>query len=215
MTSAGLLSGFFASLGIENLWLFVLTGWLLNLAPGPDVLYIVAQGVRSKAAGVAAALGIGAGCFVHIAAASIGLSALIAASSMAFAILKWLGAAYLVYVGLTMVFARLKPENSKTIANYQANTGAMVLSDSQAFSSVNLRSVFMKGFLTNALNPKVALFFLTFLPQFVATDAPHKTLSFLMLGLIFNLNALPITLGYGLAAHGLAARLGAARAGFA
>ncbi|MGH8822776.1 MAG: LysE family translocator, partial [Rhodoferax sp.] len=93
--------------GVDHLGLFIVAGLLLNLTPGPDVLYIVANGLRSGwRAGVVAALGIMAGCFVHITAAAIGLSALVAASSTAFALLKWLGAAYLLYVGVTLLLSR-------------------------------------------------------------------------------------------------------------
>ena len=93
--------------GIDNLGLFIAAGLLLNLTPGPDVLYVVGHGLRGGwRAGAVAALGITAGCFIHIAAAAIGLSALIAASATAFAVLKWIGAAYLVYVGASMLLAR-------------------------------------------------------------------------------------------------------------
>ena len=190
-----------ASLGIENLGLFVLAGIVLNLTPGPDVLYIVAQGAKGGArAGSAAALGIVAGCFVHIAAAGLGVSALIAASGAAFAVLKWLGAAYLAYIGWTLLRSKV------------AIDGVAVSALSKRASGQNgLKSVFARGFWTNALNPKVALFFLAFVPQFIAPDAPHKTLAFFLLGLVFNLNSLWVNLGYGW----LAARLGAVVAGAA
>ena len=194
-------------MGIDNLYLFIAAGLLLNLTPGPDVLYIVANGLRGGArAGVAAALGITAGCFVHIAAAAIGVSALIAASATAFTVLKWLGAAYLVYVGVAMLWPGEKHADTKIIANYVYPTRARGLNDRKngAKPDLNdagcLKSVFIRGFWTNALNPKVALFFLAFLPQFIAPDAANKTLSFALLGLLFNLNALPINIGYGLAA---------------
>jgi threonine/homoserine/homoserine lactone efflux protein len=190
-------------MGIDNLYLFIVAGLLLNLTPGPDVLYIVANGLRSARAGVVAALGITAGCFVHIAAAALGVSALIAASATAFTVLKWLGAAYLVYVGLSMLWAGSRKNAIKKVADY-----ACPADDVATFSSKtgldnevdSLTAVFKRGFLTNALNPKVALFFLAFLPQFIAPDAPHKTLSFVLLGLIFNVNALPINLAYGVGA---------------
>jgi threonine/homoserine/homoserine lactone efflux protein len=182
------------SLGIDNLTLFVLAGWLLNLTPGPDVLFIVANGARSARAGVVAALGITAGCFVHIVAAAVGVSALIAASATAFLVLKWMGAAYLVYVGVAMLRFR-KSNATENIANSSILTGT-----SESFSSQDLRKVFKQGFWTNALNPKVALFFLAFLPQFIAQDATHKTLTFALLGLIFNINAIPVNLGYALLA---------------
>jgi threonine/homoserine/homoserine lactone efflux protein len=158
--------------GIHDLWLFVLAGLLLNITPGPDTLYIVGrsttQGFR---AGVLAALGIAGGCFVHITAAAIGLSALLAASAAAFAVLKFIGAAYLVYVGITLL---REPGNAKP------NTSGI--------PAAPLKRIFWQGFLTNALNPKVALFFLAFLPQFIDTSSPGKTAAFLLLGLIFNVN---------------------------
>ncbi len=94
---------------INHLPLFIAAGLLLNLTPGPDVVYIVTHGLRHGArAGMVAALGITAGCFVHIFAGALGVSALIAASATAFAVLKWLGAAYLVYVGASMLVSRGK-----------------------------------------------------------------------------------------------------------
>jgi threonine/homoserine/homoserine lactone efflux protein len=161
-------------LGTHDLLLFIGSGLLLNVTPGPDTLYIVgrssAQGLR---AGVVAALGIGAGSFVHITAAALGLSAILAASAGAFTLIKLLGAAYLVYVGLSLVF-------SSGTAFAAATAVRMV--------PVSMRSVFMQGFLTNVLNPKVALFFLAFLPQFVESDAANQPLAFFFLGLVFNVN---------------------------
>lgn len=155
--------------GIHDLWIFVLAGLALNLTPGPDTAYVVGRSLRSGVrAGVVAALGIGAGCLVHIAAAALGVSALIAASAAAFAAMKLIGAAYLVYLGLRMAFA----------AGAAAAPAA----------PLPTRPVFWQGFLTNVLNPKVALFFLAFLPQFIDADAPTKPLAFLALGLIFNVN---------------------------
>jgi threonine/homoserine/homoserine lactone efflux protein len=195
----GELSALLTGLGIEHLGLFVVAGILLNLTPGPDVLYILSQGAKSGTrAGSAAALGIVAGCCVHITAAALGVSALIAASSAAFTGLKWLGAAYLAYVGWSMLRAQ------------RATTSvATSLDDTRATDPKSLKSVFINGFWTNVLNPKVALFFLAFVPQFMAHDAPHKTLAFFLLGLVFNLNSLWINLGYGW----LGASMGAAFAG--
>jgi threonine/homoserine/homoserine lactone efflux protein len=159
--------------GTHDLLLFVLAGILLNVTPGPDMLYIIgrstAQGWR---AGAAATLGVSAGCSVHITAAALGISALITASATAFAILKLAGAAYLIYVGISMI-------RSPRIA-----AGAV-----RASAPVGLRAIFWQGFLTNALNPKVALFFLAFLPQFIEVDAPMKPLAFLFLGMIFTFTA--------------------------
>jgi len=196
--------------GIDHLGLFIMAGLLLNITPGPDVLYIVSSGVRGGwRGGVVAALGITAGCCVHIVAAAVGLGALVAASATAFTVLKWIGAAYLLYVGLGMLLTRRRPVAGDTAAT---GTGADTAAGS---ASVHLRKVFLQGFWTNALNPKVALFFLAFLPQFILPGAEHKTATFLLLGVIFNINALPINLGYGLAAAWMTSRMGVVRRGMA
>ena len=185
--------------GIDQLGLFIVAGLLLNLTPGPDVLYIVRNGLRDgRRAGMVAALGIGAGVFVHVVVAAVGLGALIAASATTFTVLKWLGAAYLVFMGLGMLISHGAGPGS--LANL--NSGKL-----EKATALPLRRVFAQGFWTNALNPKVALFFLAFVPQFIAHDASHKTWSFLLLGLIFNINALPVNLAWGLGAAWLATRL--------
>jgi threonine/homoserine/homoserine lactone efflux protein len=182
-------------LGTHDLALFVLAGLLLNVTPGPDVLYIVGRSsVQGLRAGVAATLGIGGGCFVHIAAAALGLSAVLAASATAFTMLKLVGAAYLVYVGLSMLRSPRPLAASPAIA---------------ASPAAGFREIFVQGFLTNALNPKVALFFLAFLPQFIDPQAANKPLAFLFLGAIFNVNG---TL-WNLFVAWSAARMGAALRG--
>ena len=158
--------------GIHDLWLFVLSGLLLNITPGPDTLYIVGRSsTLGWRAGAVAALGIGTGALVHICAAAVGLSAILAASATAFAAVKYAGAAYLIYVGITLIRAK-------------SSTRSQALTARQD----RLRGIFFQGFLTNVLNPKVALFFLAFLPQFVAADAPSKPAAFLLLGAIFDFN---------------------------
>jgi threonine/homoserine/homoserine lactone efflux protein len=161
-------------LGIHDFWLFIISGLLLNVTPGPDMAYIVGRSVQlGWRGGVMAALGISTGCVSHVFAAAIGLSALLMASATAFTAVKWLGAAYLCYVGLTMLLSRARaPDNAAPGEN----------------NSVTLSRVFWQGALTNVLNPKVALFFLAFLPQFVDAEAQHKALAFLALGLIFIFN---------------------------
>jgi threonine/homoserine/homoserine lactone efflux protein len=157
-------------LGIHELWLFVLSGLLLNITPGPDTAYIIGRTIQlGWRGGAAAALGISCGCLVHVLGAAIGLSALLMASSTAFLAVKLVGAAYLVLTGLQMLLSRAKPLTAIT----------------EAGGETLISRVFWQGALTNILNPKVALFFLAFLPQFVAADSPHKTLAFLTLGLIF------------------------------
>lgn len=160
--------------GTHDLWLFVLSGLLLNITPGPDTLYIVGrsstQGLR---AGVVAALGIGAGTLVHICAAALGLSAILAASATAFTVVKIVGAVYLLYVGISLIRAAGVAKSSPSVV---------------VTRPAGIRSIFVQGFLTNVLNPKVALFFLAFLPQFVAADASSKPLAFLFLGVVFDFN---------------------------
>jgi threonine/homoserine/homoserine lactone efflux protein len=159
--------------GTHDLLLFAVSGMLLNITPGPDTLYIVGRATQSLRAGVIAAFGIGAGALVHITAAAFGLSAILAASATAFSIVKWAGAAYLVYVGVSLL-------RSAASAPGPDRATPLVAASS--------RAVFLQGFLTNVLNPKVALFFLAFLPQFVDHDAHSRVLAFLFLGVIFNVN---------------------------
>ena len=156
--------------GVHGLGLFVVSAVLLNLTPGPDTLFILGQAARGARAGSLAALGIGAGCLVHIAAATVGLSALLVASASAFLIVKLAGAVYLVWIGLSMLRQGAPPAAAAGAA--EPGGGARI---------------FLKGALTNALNPKVAMFFLAFLPQFVDTAGPHRALAFFALGCLFNL----------------------------
>ena len=158
------------TLGIHQLWLYVLSGVLLNVTPGPDTAYIIGRSVQMGwRGGAAAAIGICCGCLVHVFGAAVGLSALLMASSAAFAVLKWVGAAYLLFTGVQMLLSRPHP----------------VADEAAAPAETSLSRVFWQGALTNILNPKVALFFLAFLPQFVAADSTQKPLAFLVLGLIF------------------------------
>jgi RhtB (resistance to homoserine/threonine) family protein len=179
----------------SHLLLFIAAGWLLNLTPGPDVLYIVSNSLRSGAkAGVVAGLGITAGCFVHIFAAALGVSALLATSATAFAVLKYIGAAYLLWIGVKILLAK-KPSATPDLMTQAA-----------AGKARDLKAVFVSGFLTNVLNPKVAIFFLAFVPQFIAPDAGNKALVFVILGVIFNINALPVNFGWAFAAAWMARR---------
>ena len=134
--------------GTHDLALFIVAGLLLNITPGPDMIYIASrtasQGLR---AGVAAILGINAGCLVHTLAAAIGLSALLQTSAQAFTIIKLIGAVYLLYVGVTMLLER------RSDSTDHASDGAAVL------PLADSKRIFWQGFLTNVLNPKVALFF--------------------------------------------------------
>uniref|UniRef100_E6VCI2 Lysine exporter protein (LYSE/YGGA) n=1 Tax=Rhodopseudomonas palustris (strain DX-1) TaxID=652103 RepID=E6VCI2_RHOPX len=179
-------------LGIHDFGLFVAAGLLLNVTPGPDTAYIVGRGVQfGWRGGASAALGVGAGCLVHVAAAAAGLSALLMASTLAFGVLKLAGAAYLIWLGVRMLLSRP--------ADFAASAGAA--------PALSLPAVFRQGMLTNVLNPKVALFFLAFLPQFVAADSPHKALAFLLLGLVFVVNGTLYCLGLAAFAARAAKRL--------
>jgi threonine/homoserine/homoserine lactone efflux protein len=192
-------------LGIQHLTLFILAGWALNLTPGPDVFYMVTHALKGGwRAGTVAAAGIFAGCLVHVAAATVGLSALIASSTTAFTILKVVGAVYLVYVGFKMLTSK-PPSAINNIANEAINTLATAI-NTPLLSKNDLKKVFLQGFWTNVLNPKVALFFLAFLPQFIAPNAAHPSLAFLTLGIVFNVSAIPINMGYVLLAAWLKQR---------
>ena len=189
----------------HSLLLFIAAGLMLNLTPGPDVLYIVTHAMRSGArAGMVASLGIAAGCFVHISAAALGVSALMAASSAAFTVLKWAGAAYLVYVGGRMLLARKAAASPVNAIDSVANEAVNVRTNL-------LKNVFFQGFWTNALNPKVALFFLAFVPQFISPGMSNKPLAFLWLGLLFNVNGLGVNLGWALVTAWMTRRIGDAQ----
>jgi RhtB (resistance to homoserine/threonine) family protein len=188
---------------LQHLLLFVAAGLLLNLMPGPDVLYIVSNALRAGArAGVVAGLGITAGCFVHVFAAAVGVSALLAASATAFTVLKWAGAAYLVWVGVRLLFAKAQ----------DASWGSPGGSPPACQGRRTLAAVFRGGFLTNVLNPKVAIFFLAFVPQFIAPEAPHKALAFVLLGTLFNINSIAVNSAWALAAAWMARRAALQRA---
>ena len=182
----------------HQLVMFIAAGWLLNLTPGPDVFYIVTHALRSGArAGLMASLGIAAGCCVHVVTASLGMGALLASSAVAFTVLKWIGAAYLVWKGLRML--RAQPGDGLAAVAREAQ--------SRSAPGATLGQVFLGGFWTNVLNPKVVLFFLAFVPQFIAPGAPDKGLAFLLLGLLFTLNSLPVCAAWALGAAWMARRV--------
>ena len=164
-------------LGIHDLELFVVSGLLLNMMPVPDSLLIMLRsGSQGWRAGSVAALGIGTGTMVHVLAAALGLSALLSASAELFAVIKLMGALYLVYLGISL----LRQGASSSVASEPA----------VSLPALSYGRIFRQGLLTNLLNPKVALFFLAFVPQFIAPDAPQKALAFIVLGCIFNINGM-------------------------
>lgn len=154
----------------SNLIVFTLAGIALNLTPGPDMLFVATRALgQGRSAGVVSALGIGGGSIVHTIAAAAGLSALLAYSATAFLIVKYAGAAYLIYVGIQAI-----------------RTRTPLLSEASGGKHRPLPRLFMQGVMTNVLNPKVALFFLSFLPQFTDPSRGSVALQIVVLGMIFN-----------------------------
>ena len=163
--------------GIHDVGLFVVAGFLLNITPGPDMTYIAARSAAGGfRAGVAATLGITSGCVVHTLAAAAGLSVLLATSAVAFTVVKWCGAAYLLYAGVRLLMTSVRAQREASI-------------DALLPPAAPLR-IFREAFVINVFNPKVALFFLAFLPQFIDASAPAKALAFIALGCLFNFNSL-------------------------
>ncbi len=174
----------------HSLLLFVGAGLLLNVTPGPDLLYILGRSVsQGRAAGVISALGIGAGCLVHVTGAALGLSALLLALPLAYDVVRWAGAAYLVVLGVKAL---------------RSGGGGL---DVQALAPVSRRRIFLQGALTNVLNPKVALFFLAFLPQFADPARGPLAPQLLLLGAIFAVNGTLVCIAFALFASQLGAWL--------
>jgi threonine/homoserine/homoserine lactone efflux protein len=157
-------------LGIHHYWLFIATAVLLVITPGQDTFFILGRSLSGgRAAGVAAALGISAGTVVHTFAAALGLSALLATSQYAFTAVKLAGAAYLIYIGVRALVTRTNGLPGGEMGN--GNGGNW--------------PAFRQGIVTNLLNPKVALFFLALMPQFIDAGSSQKVAAFLVLGLSF------------------------------
>ncbi|MFM0597329.1 MULTISPECIES: LysE family translocator [Paraburkholderia] len=159
--------------GITHFSFFIAAVFLLNVTPGPDTAYIVGRSVaQGRGAGLMSALGISAGCCVHSLACAFGLTAVLAASATAFTVIKFVGALYLMYLGVRLLLA--KPAADQVAGEARAVGGAK-----------SLRQLFLQGFWTNVLNPKVVLFFVSFFPQFVTAGSDHKAFAFLTLGAVF------------------------------
>ncbi len=175
---------------LHSLLLFIGAGLLLNLVPGQDVLYIAGRSIsQGRRAGIVSALGIGAGCLVHISAAALGLSALMVTLPAAFNTVRYLGAAYLVWLGIQAL---------------RHSSRSLTLEPAPAASAGR---IFRRGMATNVLNPKVALFFLAFLPQFTSPARGPLAPQILLLGIIFDANGTVINVAYAVAAGWLGARL--------
>lgn len=155
--------------GIENYAGFLLAGVLLNITPGQDTIYIISRSIaQGRKAGVASALGISTGSLFHTIAAALGLSTLLSTSPILFDTVKYCGAAYLIYLGIQMIL--------------QVST---LKSFTSEIKEISISKIYRKGILTNILNPKVALFFIAFLPQFIAIDNQYGIVPFLTLGVTF------------------------------
>ena len=152
----------------DGLLLFMIATVTLNVTPGPDMLYVIARSVgQGRAAGIVSALGIAAGCCVHLLAVTFGLASLMKAVPTAYEIVKFTGAAYLIYLGVRTFTSRRQKNSAKSI------------------EEARLRTIFAQGVITNVLNPKVALFFLAFLPQFVHREN-NVAAQIIFLGVLFN-----------------------------
>ncbi len=165
---------------MPNLWLFLLTSVAITLAPGPDNMQVIARGIaQGRRAGLAAAAGFTSGCLFHTSIAAIGLAAVLRSSPWAFEGIKLAGAAYLIWIGIKAIRAR----------------GALALANEAAPQP--LGAVFRQSVLANMLNPKVTLFFLVFLPQFVSADTAHPGAQMLLLGLVFMAQTIVVFSAYG------------------
>ncbi len=148
--------------------LFIGISWALIIAPGPDMFYVITRGMtHGRRAGILSAIGVVCGILIHTTAAALGLTLIIQTSAFAFLLVKYIGAAYLLYLGI-------KAWRDKSTFSLQSPTSVM-----------NSRALFWQGVLSNVLNPKIAIFFLAFLPQFVDKGSSHVTLQMVILGLTF------------------------------
>ncbi len=168
---------------LQNLYLFITAALVLVLTPGPVVLYVVTRSIdQGRKAGMASVLGAELGNFMHVLAAALGLSAILMSSALAFDVVKYLGAAYLIYLGIR-----------KFMATDENSTEAVIEPES------NWR-IFSQGFIVAVLNPKTALFFLAFLPQFVDVSRGNVTAQILFLGTLLTVIATMTDSGYALLA---------------
>ncbi|MEP7101506.1 MAG: LysE family translocator [Burkholderiales bacterium] len=170
--------------GVHDLWLFVVTVFVLNATPGVDMMITASRTLQhGLRGGLATALGVNAGCVVHTLAAAFGLAALLSASAAAFALVKWVGAAYLLWLAIGMLRGAMRGGDAAPISSTRR-------------AEASGWALFRQGLLTNVLNPKIALFFLALLPQFIDAQAPDKTAAFLVLGAVMVLQSLLFLAGF-------------------
>lgn len=157
-------------IGIIHFETFLLTGILLNITPGNDTIFILSKSIsQGKKAGIVSALGIGTGSIVHTVLAVLGLSIIISKSILLFNIIKYTGAVYLLYMGYQMLRSKSQFNDTTSLEN----------------KSTNYNKIYRDGIITNVLNPKVALFFIAFLPQFINPNLKDTILPFITLGMTF------------------------------
>ena len=172
--------------GIDNYWGFLAAGVLLNLTPGADSLYIIMRSIsQGPQAGVFSALGIVSGILVHTLLAALGLSVLLASYPLAFTVVKYLGALYLCYLGIRLLWPKQSTQVSEQLPKEVMSEVKLGLKH-----GINRWQIYKQGILTNVLNPKVALFFLAFFPQFIDPNYGNAMLSFSFLGLSFAATSL-------------------------
>jgi len=160
---------------LHSYLVFAVACFVLAIMPGPDMIYMLGRCVtQGRKAGLMAAIGFNLGGYAHLSAAMLGLSAVIATSIAAFTIIKWLGAGYLIYIGID------------TLRGRRATIGI----ETQSVTGPRAKAILWQAFLSDVLNPKVAMFFLALLPQFVDASAPHATIQIFVLGVTLNMIAL-------------------------
>lgn len=174
----------------SQLYLFLIASFALLITPGPAVLYIVARSMnQGKMAGITSVLGVETANFLHASAAAVGLSAILLSSALAFNLVKYLGAAYLIYLGVRKIMSN-KEDVKTELSQHQS-----------------LPRIYAQGFIVNIFNPKTALFFFAFLPQFVNPSHTNITLQMFLLGIMFVIMALITDSAYALVSSSIASRL--------
>ncbi|UTJ06547.1 LysE family translocator [Arcobacter roscoffensis] len=176
---------------LTELYMFIIASFLLCLAPGPDNIYVLTQGMtKSKKAAIVTTLGLATGLIIHTSAAAFGISVIFQTSELAFDIVKFVGAAYLLYIA----YQAFKHRNEKLDLSAQNSTK-------------ELKKLYFKGFIMNILNPKVSIFFLAFLPQFVNTQAGNVPMQMIILGAVFMALTIIVFSSIGIAGNLLSKRL--------
>ncbi|RXK06521.1 LysE family translocator [Halarcobacter bivalviorum] len=174
-----------------SLYMFIIASFLLCLAPGPDNIYVLTQGMtKSKKAAIVTTLGLCTGIIIHTSAAAFGISVIFQTSELAFNLVKYIGAAYLLYIA----YQAFRHRNEKIDLSVQD-------------SNNELKKLYVKGFFMNVLNPKVSIFFLAFLPQFVNPELGNVPMQMIILGLVFMALTVVVFSSIGIAGNMLSSKL--------